>query len=417
MASLLSPRPSRTSLSLKATEPTEDQPETGSENPQPSWSWLVTAAGAAVATVLAGWVLVAGMTVVGWVTSDPGTLGDALTVGTELWLLANGGGAGFGSLQLTLVPLGYVAIVAYLISRGAGYAARQFPAASPVGGSTVLSAAVVMTIAYLAPLMATALLLGHPGAAVRAAAVMSPVIALTAAWGAARTLDHRPTDRWPGWARALPRAAVAAQLVMLTVGAAAVVFAAGQQLGRIERLVQSLDAGVAGNIALLALQLAYAPNFIVWAASYTLGAGFTLGTGSVVAATGTELGMLPAIPVFGALTEGAPPEGTQLWLLAGGLLAGAVAALVVVLARPSAGPIETTLVGGVAGALGGVVFTALAWLSGGGLGVDRLADVGPALWPLLLLAVATLGLGGLVSGLLLGLIRLARRAIRRHRSR
>lgn len=418
MASLLSPRSSRAPLSLQATEPTEDQPDPdAADGRQPGWSWLLAAAGGAFVTALAGWVLVAGMAVVGWVTSDPGTLGDALGVGTELWLLANGGGTAVAGLSLTLVPLGLVAIIAFLISRCAGYAARHLSPGSSGGGSSVLSMAVVMTVAYLAPMMATALLLGHPFAAVRAAAVMSPVVALAAAFGAGRALDYRLTDRWPAWSRSLPRAVVAAQLVLLATGAFAVVTAAVQHLGRIERLVQTLDPGLAGNIALLALQLAFAPNFIIWAAGYTLGAGFSLGTGSVVAPTGTELGLLPAVPVFGALSEGAAAESVQVWWLAGGVLAGVFAALVVVLARPSAGPVETTLVGGAAGALAGAVFTGLAWLSGGALGADRLADVGPNVMPLLTLACATLGLGGLAAGLGLGLIRLARRAIRRHRAR
>ncbi len=418
MASLLSPRSSRAPLSLKATEPTEDRPDVaGGEPRQPSWSWLLAAAGGAFVTALAGWVLVAGMAVVGWVTSDPGTLGDALGVGTEFWLLGNGGGTTVAGLQLTLVPFGYVAIIAFLISRCSAFAARALPPESSGAGSPVLSAAVVMTVAYLAPLMATALLLGHPFAAVRAAAVMSPVVAVSAAFGAARALDYRPSDRWPAWSRALPRAVVASQLVLLATGTIAVVVAAVANLGRIERLVQTLDAGLAGNVALLALQLVFAPNFIVWAAGYTLGAGFSLGAGSVVAPTGTELGLLPAVPVFGALSEGGAPASTQLWWLAGGVLAGVVAALVVVLARPSAGPVETTLVGGLAGALGGAVFTGLSWLSGGALGSDRLADVGPTLTPLILLACSTLGLGGLAAGLGLGLVRLARRAIRRRRAR
>ena len=268
MASLLSPRQIRsrlsTRLSLRATEPTDDRPDPGPVGELPGWSWLLAAAGGAVVTALAGWVLVAGLAVVGWVTSEPGTLGEALGVGTELWLLANGGGSQVGGLTLTLVPWGFVLVIGFLIVRCAGFAARPLPSGS---GSAVLSVAVVMTVAYLAPLMATALLLGHPFAAVRSAAVMSAVVAATAAWGAGRALDCRPLDRWPAWSRTLPRAVLAAQLVMASVGAAALVTAAVQQLGRIERLVQTLDAGLAGNIALLALQLAFAPNLIVWAAS------------------------------------------------------------------------------------------------------------------------------------------------------
>ncbi|HEY5845258.1 MAG TPA: DUF6350 family protein, partial [Microlunatus sp.] len=95
-------------MSLQATEPTDDRPAGGPVAELPSWSWLLAAAGGAVVTALAGWILVAGLAVVGWVTSEPGTLGEALSVGTELWLLANGGGSQVGGLTLTLVPWGFV---------------------------------------------------------------------------------------------------------------------------------------------------------------------------------------------------------------------------------------------------------------------------------------------------------------------
>ncbi len=76
MASLLSPRQIRSRLSLRATEPTADRPDAdGPGGDLPSWSWLLAAAGGALVTALAGWVLVAGLSVVGWVTSEPGTLG------------------------------------------------------------------------------------------------------------------------------------------------------------------------------------------------------------------------------------------------------------------------------------------------------------------------------------------------------
>lgn len=422
MASLLSPRQSRSPISLRATEPTEDRPDLGSTGGgRATWSWLLTAAAGAAVVALAGWVLVAGMTVVGWVTSEPGTLGAALEVGTNLWLVGNGGGSHLAGLGVTLVPLGYVAILAFLISRCAGYAVRQLPADHQGRGSsvligTVLKAAGVMVAAYVVPLMATALLLGHPMAALRAGAVMTPVVALAAAFGACRALGYRVTDHCPVWSRAIPRAVAAALLVLLVVGVLAVVIASLQHLGRIERLVQTLDAGLAGNLALLAVQLAYAPNVAIWAAGYTLGGAFSLGAGSVVAMTGTELGALPAVPLFGAVSEGALPQSTQLWWLAGGVLAGVVAALVIALARPQACLLETTLVGGAAGVLAGGVFTGLSWCSGGALGAGRLADVGPTLWPLIVLATATVGLAGLAAGLLLGSVRMIRRAVERRRS-
>ncbi len=86
--------------------------------------------------------------VVGWVTSDPGTLADALVAGTELWLLGNGGGTALGGLSLTLVPLGFVAVIAFLISRCAGYAARQ-PSAVPLAGRISAPIAAATTRATL----------------------------------------------------------------------------------------------------------------------------------------------------------------------------------------------------------------------------------------------------------------------------
>jgi hypothetical protein len=418
MASLLSPRQIRLRLSLRATQPADDHPslsdrsETGSE--LPTASWLLGAAGGALATALAGWVLVAGFAVVGWFTSEPGTLNDALSVGTQLWLLANGGGASFGGLDLTLVPWGFVLLIGFLILRCAGFAARRL---HPGGRSAVVSVSVVMTVAYLAPLMTTALLFGHPLSAVRSAAVMSPVVAAAAAWGTGRELGYRPIQSWPAWSRPLPRAVAASQLVMVGVGAGALVAAALSNLGRIERLIATLDPGVAGNLALLVLQLAFAPNLIIWAASYALGAGFSLGSSSVVAPAGTQVGLLPGVPLFGALPATGPAGESQLWWLAGGALAGAVAAVVVVLGRRRARFDETSLVGGLAGVLGGAVFTGLAWLSGGDLGVDRMVGLGPRLLPLLILSVTTMGLAGMATGLGLGLTRLVRRRLRVRRER
>jgi hypothetical protein len=65
-------------------------------------------------------------------------------------------------------------------------------------------------------------------------------------------------------------------------------------LSRVAALHAALQPGVAGGIALLLLQLAFAPNALVWSASYALGSGFSLGAGSVVAPAVIELGILPA---------------------------------------------------------------------------------------------------------------------------
>ena len=399
MASLLSPRRTRGDLDLSATEPTvvfggEQRPE------MPTAAWLALAAGAGLLSVISGWVLVTGVVVAGWLAAEPGTLGQAIVVGTQLWLLANGGGATLGSASVTLIPWGITLLVAWLISRTAGYAARHGAPGSPTVTPMVC---IVTTVSYLVPLIAVALVAGGPWPALRSGTVMLVVVSLAAAWGCCQARDRWPTEAWPAWSRAVPRAVAAAVLLMIAGGAAVLASGLALNLDRVTRLLSELDAGIVGNVVLLLGQLAYAPNAIVWAACYALGPGFTLGAGSIVSPAATELGALPSIPLLAAVPDVGPGGVSHLWWLALGVVAGAVAATQVVLARPSARFDETTLVGGLAGALAGAVFTGVAWLSSGDLGSDLLSGLGPAIVPVLVMATSTMGLSGALCGLVLGL--------------
>jgi hypothetical protein len=236
-------------------------------------------------------------------------------------------------------------------------------------------------------------------------AAVVAVLTGSAYLGGSRALGGGLTDALPGWLRSVPRAVVGGQLVMLAAGAAVLLTGLLRHLDRVQALFEALGPGVAGGIALLMIQLAFVPNAFVWSASYALGAGFSLGTGSVVAPAGTELGILPGIPMLGALPASGPGSVAQLWWLGAGVLAGAVAAWIVVRSRPAARFDETSLVGGLSGAVAGLVFTLLGWLSAGDLGTVRLADVGPRLLPLVVMAVTTMGLSGMLFGLVAGLLR------------
>ena len=197
---------------------------------------------------------------------------------------------------------------------------------------------------------------------------------------------------------------------MFAGGAAVLATGLALNLERMTTVLKALDAGLIGNIALLVGQLAYAPNAIVWAASYAIGPGFTLGNGSIVSPAATELGALPAIPLLTAVPDVGPGGVSHLWWLALGVAAGAVAATLVVLARPTARFDETTLVGGLSGVLAGVAFTGVAWSTSGDLGADLLSGLGPELVPLLVMATSTMGLSGAICGLVLGLWRRPRAA-------
>jgi hypothetical protein len=75
----------------------------------------------------------------------------------------------------------------------------------------------------------------------------------------------------------------------------------------------------------------------------------------------------------------------------------------------------SSLIGGLAGLLGGAMFVGLAWAASGDLGTVRLAGLGPRLLPLLVMSLTTMGLAGLITGLVLGLISGWRRRRRRAR--
>lgn len=407
MASLLSPRRTVAELSLRATDAGPQSPDDAVETSGgPPIGWPVAAVVGGLVTALVGWVLCAGTAVVGWLAAEPGTLGQALGVGTRFWLLANGVSVSLGELVVTLVPWGATAIAAYMMAWSAAFAARRIRPDQLAGPFTVAG---VLLATYLVPVLAIGAWQGQPWRDPLHWAVVIAVLGLAAVWGAGRALGRRLTEGWPDWARALPRAVLGAQLVLLVFGAALVLVGMIRHLDRVSALQAALDPGVAGSIALLMAQLALVPNILVWAAAYALGSGFAVGTESVVAPSATELGLLPGVPLLGALPGVGPGTPWLLLCLVSGVLAGALAAVLVVRAWPGLRPDASSLVGGLAAVLAALVFVGLGWASGGDLGVTRLTGLGPRLLPLLVMAVTTMGLAGMFTGLALGLLRLRRR--------
>ena len=204
MASLLSPRRTIAEVSLRASDAGPQPPEPPADpSAGPPLGWPVAAVAGGLVTALAGWVLCAGLAVVGWLAADPGTLGEALGVGTRLWLLANGVSAPIGGLTVTLVPWGATAVIAYMMAWSAAFTARRVRPDQLAGPVTVAARAA-----------------GHlPGAGPRGRRLAGRALAGPAALGrghhrarsgrrrgASRALGRRFTDGWPDWARALPRA-------------------------------------------------------------------------------------------------------------------------------------------------------------------------------------------------------------------
>jgi hypothetical protein len=400
MPSLLSTRRTAAGVSLRATPARKRSGQaTRAQSASPPISWPLMAVVGGVVTALASWILCAGVTVVGWLAAEPGSLGDALRVGTLLWLLSNGVGVRLGEIPVTLVPWGATAMIAFMISRFAAVSARKVRTHQTAGPGLI---SVVTVVAYLLSVLVGARLWGEPWQVPARWAVVITVLLGAAWWGSSRSLGIRRVEI-PGRARAIICAVSAAQLAMLVAGAAVLVTALWTHLKQVETLHQALQPGVAGGIALFLLQLAFVPNALIWSAAYALGSGFSLGAGSVIAPAATQLGMVPGIPLLGALPSPGPGDLTQLWWLAAGAVAGAIACWVVL----GFGHVPrfdlASLAGGVCGLLAGAVFAGLAWAASGDLGTLRLTDLGPRLFPLLVMAGTTMGLSGLITGLALGL--------------
>ena len=135
-----------------------------------------------------------------------------------------------------------------------------------------------------------------------------------------------------------------------------------------------------------------------------LGAGFTVGTGSMVTLWTTQLGMLPALPVFGAL----PPAGVASeWLLswlALGVAIGGVAGVVAVL-RGRTNVLGALASAALAGLAVGLVYLGWAAASRGALGNLRLVGLGPRLVESLLIAMPLLLLSATLAGLVAWFVR------------
>lgn len=200
---------------------------------------------------------------------------------------------------------------------------------------------------------------------------------------------HDAVDTWTDWAvvpAAVARGGAFAVVALAGAGALAVAAITLFRAGDAVALFQAARVDVLGATVVTLGQLAYLPTMIVWAVAWLAGPGFALGTGTAVSPAGTQLGVVPGIPILGLV-----PENGSFWMLVVVLVpiaAGAVAGwagrsrLAWEGASPGAGP-RAAIAVGIALATAGVAALAAAFASGS-IGPGRLAEVGPAPGPVAL---------------------------------
>ena len=302
-------------------------------------------------------------------------------------LVAVGIGADAAAFTLSVAPMAFLLFTFIAAARSGRRAAR-----SGAWGTGVLSGAVVF--AAIAVLVTTT---SHV-----AGVVASPVLgillpaafyvvgalggAIVEAWreGDGGLIDrvHDAVDGWGDYGPVVAEAArgTAIVAVVLTgVGALSVALSVLLRGSEVVTLFEAARVDALGATVITLGQLAYLPTAVVWAVSWLAGPGFAVGVGTAVSPAGTQLGIVPGIPIFGLI-----PENSSIWMLIVVLIpvaAGAVAGWMVrsrlVWEQTALGwAPRATIAGGIAG-LSALVAALVALPASGSIGPGRLAEVGP----------------------------------------
>jgi hypothetical protein len=365
----------------------------------------------------AGLALLILVVLVGWIAA-PHTgqnLTGVLRTATLLWLIGHHVGFALpGAGRIGMLPLGLVLLPGALLWRAGRWVVRS-------GGVTRLRYVCYAALALAAPyaLVAGVLALASRSAQATPSAPQAVVCGFLLALVAGGLGGARALAPWPQLTRLIPDRprsviiGITGSLAVLAVSGAVLAGASlATHIGEYGTLSASLQPGAIGSVLLLVTQLAYVPNAIVWAISFTLGPGFAFGSGTIVAPTGAALGQLPAFPLLAALPQGMH-NGAPAWLavivLALPYLSGCAAGLLLVRAAPFPA-LEAAPVWGLAcGAAAGGVLGILAAFSGGPLGDGRLTAVGPSGWQVGAIAALEIGVASAVTAGLANWLRLGRR--------
>lgn len=319
--------------------------------------------------------------------------GDLFGAGAAFWLVMGGSRLAADGVFIALTPLLATAGLVWLAVRGARQGipesgSRRYPYAAFLGGYAALA------------LLAFVISLGGPARpvwwSVPLPALGIPLLALA--------LHEVPRGRWEGVVRHMPRTlrravrpALRTTVVMLLTGMGLVLLAVTLRLGEIARLYAELGAGLLGGLALTFAQVLAWPNLGLWMTSFLAGPGFTITEGSSVGLGGADGGVLPLIPVLGAL----PGKGEFGWYVAllylVPVVIGGYAARRALAEIPRLASARTKLASVAATVCLAAAFTALLdGLAGGSLGDGRLASLGPSAGALFVSLCIALGLGAFV---------------------
>ena len=370
---------------------------------QPAVSGALTAAGS--------WLVLALPALLVWVFTEHTTVGwgEAMGVASAGWFLAHGAPVSVGATSVSVAPLGLTFVVLAVTVHGlrrlldrteAQARGTRWPLllVRRLVPGFLTGYAVFALAAWLVTLASPA----RPSPVSVLVTLASPLLAT--AWCLVRRHtggeESGPVGRWvdslPRWLVRGVGPGLWGAAALLGLGTVLVLGMVAARASTVAGLYTAVGAGLFGGVVLTLGQLVLLPNLALWALSWLAGPGFSIADGSSVTVAGAHPGLLPLIPVLGAL----PVEGTwSRWLLLVLALPVAVGALV---ARRSCRTMarlaswrSRLATAAWAVATSGIVVGVLVALSNGSAGIERLRHVGP---PALTMT------GALVGELLLGAV-------------
>lgn len=322
------------------------------------------------------------ITLFGWASagSDTGNTGDALRGSGLLWLGTHHALFNVHLPNSTAVahfwflPIGLL-IVPYLTLRGAGLRIARELRGDLLENLVLAALALIFSYSVLATIVAA--LVRTKDLSPNPVSVFAFAALCALFFGAPRILEVN----WAQEIRQIMSAARNALLILLSLGVVAVLVSLILNAGEVINIVSVLRLGLISGFFVFVTSVLYLPNLAVWAVAYFSGAGFGFGEGSLIAPWTTNIGAVPAFPVFAAIPAQAPAFARYLPLLifcvfiAVGFRRFHVLEYLHVL-------LPALKVALVVAALAFV----FAFLSGGPMIGGNLAAVGPSLWkfPLLL---------------------------------
>jgi hypothetical protein len=343
----------------------------------------------------------------------------ALRTAADIWLLSQGAsinvaagtflGLEVPAFNITLMPLGFSTFLAWLawrVGRTISGATEMWPAwLGAIGTFSILNFLVVKAadfkavapdqiggliwpVLFFSAFVFLGSLVGEPRPVYGVAKGMVSTERKLVNDFFAKTFAALPWVIRVVWVPAM-RAGTGIVVALLVVSAAAIGLLFAFNWIGVVTFYETVHSTFLGGFAITSAQIALLPNFMIFAASWLTGVGFSIGAGSLISPLGSAAGPLPAIPALAVL-----PQGT----LDFGMIAIGVPLLLAFFATLAikkhaddvrfefATPIGSALALGLSIAfVAAVELALLGWLASGAFGPGRFSSNGVE--PLILFAV------------------------------